>query len=57
MMIDELTEDLYRALQGVSACPRGCKCCSEHDEQVRAVLKQYLERWQQCAGRPEGDEL
>lgn len=48
MNIDELTEALYRALQGISSCPGGCKCCTEHDKELREALALFMKRWQQC---------
>lgn len=51
MMIDELTEEMFQALQGISGCPRGCKCCPEHAEKMREALAQFLERWRRDMGR------
>lgn len=50
MRIDELTEGLFQALQGISSCPRGCKCCPEHGERMREALAEFLERWRQGMG-------
>lgn len=46
MDLETLIDNLYKALQAVSSCPRGCKCCSSHEAAVRAVLAEYLKAWQ-----------
>lgn len=53
MMIDELTEELFQALQGISGCPGRCQCCPEHAEKMREALKSFLDRWKHGMGRCE----
>ena len=38
-------QKLWEALQAISACPHGCKCCKEHEAKMIAALSEFLNRW------------
>lgn len=44
--MDELAQELYRALQALFSCPCGCTVCAEHRDLVTTALRAYLTEWE-----------
>ena len=42
-----LAHMLYLALQAVTSCPHGCKCCQKHMDPAIQALMAYINRWRE----------
>ena len=44
---EALAHELYLALQAITSCPKGCKCCSQHESPALAALMKFVNRWRE----------
>ena len=44
---EALAHELYLALQAVTSCPHGCKCCQKHMDPAIQALMAYVNRWRE----------
>jgi len=43
----DLANMLYLALQAITSCPRGCKCCPQHESPALQALMKFVNRWRE----------
>jgi len=43
--LSELAHEIYLALQAITSCPQGCKCCEKHLGPALLALMDFVNRW------------